>query len=138
MQYLHINYLAALVAAVAAFVLGWLWYSPMLLGKAWVAANGYTPEKIAAMQKGAVRAYGVSFACFVVMAVVLAVLLRITHITAVPAGAKLGLLCWLGFVATTGLTANVYSDKPLKAWGLDAGYQLVYFVVMALILTVWR
>lgn len=138
MQYLQINYLAAIVAAVVAFGLGWLWYSPMLFGKLWVAANGYTPEKIQAMQKGATRAYGVSFACFLVMAVMLAVLIRITHITAVPAGGKLGVLCWLGFVATTGLTANVYSDKPMKAWILDAGYQLVYLVVMALIITAWR
>ncbi len=138
MHYLQINYLAALVAAAAAFVLGLLWYSPMLFGKAWVAAHGYTPEKIEVMRKAAVRAYGVSFACFVVMAAMLAVLLRISHITAVLAGAKLGALCWLGFVATTGLTANVYSDKPLKAWLLDAGYQLVYLVMMALILTVWR
>lgn len=138
MQYLYINYLAAIVAAVVAFGLGWLWYSPMLFGKQWVAANGYTPEKIQEMQKGAAKAYGVSLACFLVMAVVLAVLVKITHVTAIPAGGKLGVLCWLGFVATTGLTANVYSEKPLKAWILDAGYQFVYLVVMALIITAWR
>lgn len=138
MGYLHINFLAAVVAAVVAFGLGWLWYSPLLFGKLWVAWNGYGPEKIEAMRKGAARAYGVSFACFVVMAVLFAMLIRICHITAVPAGGKLGALCWLAFVATTGLTANVYSDKPVKAWALDAGYQLVYLVVMGLILTAWR
>ena len=138
MQYLYINYLAAIVAAVVAFGIGWLWYSPMLFGKQWAAANGYTPEKIQAMQKGAAKAYGISFACFLVMAVILAVLLKVAHISAVPTGAKFGVLCWLGFVATMGLTANVYSDKPFKAWLLDAGYQLVSLVVMALIITAWR
>lgn len=138
MEYLHINYLAAVVSAAAAFALGWLWYSPLLFGKLWVAANGYTQQQIEAMRKDAARAYGISFACFVVMAVLFAVLIRICHITAILAGGKLGVLCWLGFVATTGLTASVYSGKSLKAWGLDAGYQLVYLVVMGLILTAWR
>jgi hypothetical protein len=138
MGYLNINVLAVLVAAVVAFGLGALWYHPMLFGKQWVAFNGYTPEKIEAMRKGAGRAYGVSFVCFLVMSAMLAVLLRITHITAVLAGAKLGLLVWIGFVATTGLTANVYSDKPIKAFMLDAGYQLVYLVLMGLILAAWH
>ncbi|HLW74933.1 MAG TPA: DUF1761 domain-containing protein [Gammaproteobacteria bacterium] len=138
MGYLHINFLAAVVAAVVAFGLGWLWYSPILFGKQWVAWNGYTPEKIQVMQKGMLKAYGISFACFLVMSMLLAVLMRICHISAVVAGAKLGFLCWLAFVATTGLTASVYSDRSLKAWSLDAGYQLVYLVVMGVILAAWH
>src|SRR6185503_1417376 len=138
MESLHINVFAALVAAVVAFGLGALWYHPMLFGKQWVEFNGYTPEKIESMRKGAGRAYGISFACFLVMALCFAMLLRVTHITAVLAGIKLAGLVWLGFVATTGLTANVYSDRPLKAFLMDAGYQLVYLVLMGVILSAWH
>jgi len=138
MGYLHINIFAVIVAAIATFGIGALWYSPFLFGKQWVAFNGYGPDKIEAMRKQAGKAYGISFACYVVMAAMFAILLRITHITAILAGAKLGVLLWIGFVAAVGLTANVYSDKPLKAFLLDAGYQLVYLIVMGLVLTAWR
>src|SRR5256886_12575204 len=43
----HVNYLAVLVAAVAVFVLGWLWYSPLLFYKPWMRLRGMDP--VAAM-----------------------------------------------------------------------------------------
>ena len=139
MQYLHdINFLAVLVAAIAAFVLGAVWYSPLLFAKQWTQIHADTPEKLKAMQAGAKKAYAVSLVCLLVMAVAMSLLIAITHMTAVTAGIKLGLLCWLGFAVTIGLMANMYSGKPLKAFLLDAGYQLVYFVVMGAILAVWH
>src|SRR2546430_3690237 len=39
----HVNYLAVLVAAVAVFVLGWLWYSPLLFYKPWMRLRGMDP-----------------------------------------------------------------------------------------------
>jgi hypothetical protein len=137
MGYLHINILAVLVSAVATFAIGVLWYSPILFGKQWVAFNGVTPDKVEAMRKGAVRLYGISFLCYVVLAAVFAVLIRMVHLQSVLGGAKMGGMLWVGFVATLGLTANLYSGRSLKAFALDAGYQLVFMVVMGLILAVW-
>lgn len=138
MGYFHVNFFAIIVAAIVTFGIGALWYSPFLFAKQWLAFNGYGPEKVEAMRKGAVKAYGVSFVCYLVMAAAFAVLVRISHIEAVTGGVKLGFLLWIGFVAAAGLTANVYSDKPLKAFALDAGYQLVYLVVMGAILVAWH
>lgn len=139
MAYLHyINFLAVIVAALAAFGLGAVWYSPLLFAKQWVAFNGYSPEHIKAMQANAKKAYAVSFACQLLIAFTLALLIAITHMSALFAGIKLALVCWLGFAASLGLMANVYSDKPLKAFMLDAGYQLAYFVVMGIILVSWH
>lgn len=139
MSHLHdINFLAVLVSAVVAFVLGAIWYSPLLFAKQWMQVNGYTPERLKAMQAQAQRAYAVSFVSLLVMAAAMDMLVAITHMSAASAGVKLGALCWLGFVATVGLMANMYSDKPLKAFLLDAGYQLVYFVAMGAILAGWR
>ena len=134
MHYFHINVFAVLVAAIATFAIGALWYSPYLFAKQWLAFNGYGPEKIEAMRKDAARAYALSFICYLVMAAVFAVLIRLTHIQAVVGGAKLGFMLWVGFVATVGLTASLYSGKSLKAYALDAGYQLVYLVAMGAIL----
>ena len=40
-----INYLAVLTAAVACFVIGGLWYSNLMFGKAWMKESGMTEEK---------------------------------------------------------------------------------------------
>jgi hypothetical protein len=138
MEGYQVNIPAVLVSAVAAFALGALWYSPVLFAKQWMKAQGHTPEKLEAMKKGMARAYGVSFICLLVMAAAMALLIGRLGIGSVLGGIKLGVLCWVGFAATVGLTANMYSDKPLSAYLIDAGYQLVYMVIMGIILALWR
>ena len=139
MHFLHeVNFLAVLVAAIVAFLLGAVWYSPLLFAKQWMQIHGYTPEKLKAMQAQTKRAYAVSFASQLVLAAVMALLIAMIHMSSVIAGIKLGVLCWLGFAASIGFMANMYSDKPLKAFLLDAGYQLVYFVAMGAILAAWH
>jgi hypothetical protein len=135
---LNINYLAVLVAGVAAFAVGWLWYSPLLFAKPWMAAHGYTPERLGEMQKRAGRAYGVSAVMFVVMAGALAVLVALLGIGNAVAGLKLGALVWAGFAFPLGLIAHMYSDKPISAFVIDAGYQLVYLLLMGAIIGAWR
>lgn len=138
MSHLHVNFLAVLVAALLSFALGALWYSPALFAKQWVKANGLSPAKVKAMQKNATRAYAITLGCQLVLAFALTVLLNIAHISALLAGIKLGLLCWLGFAATLGLAAHAYSGKPIAVWLIDAGYQFIYMVLMAAILTAWH
>ena len=133
-----INFLAVLVAALATFFIGALWYLPLLFGKLWMKTHGYTHEKMQEMQKTAMRAYAVSLFCYLVMATVLVMLVGMTNATTVSQGMGLGFLCWLGFAAIIGLTANMFSEKPLSTYLIDAGYQLVYLLAMGAILAVWR
>ena len=133
-----IHWLPVIGSAVAVFAIGALWYSPMLFGKAWVKAHGHTPEKIEAMRATMGRAYGVSFLCYVVMAAAMAILLKRMDVIYVRGGVKLGALIGVGFVATVGLTANMFSEKRLATWLIDAGYQIVYLMVMGAILVAWR
>ena len=135
---IQVNLLAVLVAAIVVFVIGGLWYSPLLFGKVWMRAHGYTPEKMEAMRAGVGRAYALAFVCYLVMAVVMAILIGATDTLTGLGGVRLGALCWLGFAATIGLTTNLFSEKPLATYLLDAGYQLVYLTVMGAILATWR
>ena len=130
--------LVIFVSALVAFLVGALWYSPVLFAKAWMKAQGHTPEKLAAMQKTAGRAYGVSFLCFLLMAFVLHIVLTTLGAGDFVSGALWGAVIWLGFAFTIGLTANVYSDKPLAAFLIDGGYQLVYLVIMGGIIAGWH
>ena len=135
----NVNILAVLVAALLTFVLGAFWYSPVLFAKQWMAAQGYTPEQLNVMKhRGATRAYVVSAGCYVVMAYVVALLASYTNSTTLAQGLWLGFLSWLGFAATIGLTGNMFSEKPIAAWVIDAGYQLAYLVIMGVLLSVWR
>lgn len=135
----NVNIFAVLVAAVLTFVLGAFWYSPVLFARQWMQAQGYTPEKLAEMKrKGLARAYVGSALCYLVMAYVVALFAAYTNSTTLPQGLWLGLLAWLGFAAPIGLTANLFSEKPIAAWVIDAGYQFAYLVIMSVLLSVWR
>jgi len=46
----HINYWAVLVAALATFMLGGLWYTA-LFGKAWARLSGYSDAKLAEISR---------------------------------------------------------------------------------------
>ncbi len=134
----QVNFLAVGAAALATILIGALWYSRLLFGKLWVKAHGYSEEKVEQMRKTAGRAFVVSLFCYVVMAFVLAVLVSYAGVSTVLQGAFLGLLVWIGFLATLGLTAHMFSEKRWSAYVIDAGYQLVYAVVMGVILAAWR
>jgi uncharacterized protein DUF1761 len=134
----HINFLAVLVAAVVAFVLGGLWYSPILFAKAWVNAHGYTEERVREMQANAAKAYAVSFLCQFLIALGLAVLISYLHLERCVQGLKLAVLVWGGFAFPLGLMATMFSDKKITVLWIDTGYQLVYLLIMGSILTVWH
>lgn len=133
-----IHFLPIVVSAVAVFLIGGLWYSPVLFARQWVKAHGYTEEQIQAMRVSSGRAYAVSFVCYLVMAVAMSILIHRIDITLPIGGLKLGAVIGLGFAATIGLTGNMFSQKPVAAWLIDTGYQIVYLMVMGVILVAWR
>ena len=137
MSLADVNVLAVLVAAVLTFGLGALWYSPRLFARQWMAAHGYSEADVTRMQAGMGRSYALAFACWLAMATMLA--LVAPHFgEGVGATLHFGVLLWFGFSATVGLAANRFSDKPLGAWLIDAGYQLTSVVIMAVVLGAWR
>ena len=138
MPHVHINYLAVVVATVAAFALGGLWYSPLLFAKMWVAAHGYSEEQVKAMQKSAGKAYGVSLVCQWLIALAIAVLVGYLHLVNLSQGLKLSVLIWFGFAFPLGLMANMFTEKRITVFLIDTGYQLVYLLIMGAIITVWQ
>ncbi len=53
---LQINYWAVVLAAVAAFVVGALWYSPLLFGKLYMKVRGMNPSADVKMPVGTILA----------------------------------------------------------------------------------
>ena len=122
MTFAGINYLAVLVAAVAAFAFGAAWYG--ILGKRWMAACGKSEaDKPHKMPVGALLT---TFVGQLVMAWVLAGLIGHFGPAAVTVrdGMISGGFCWLGFVITT-LAANyAFQGRPLALTAIDSGHWL--------------
>ncbi len=139
MPEIQANILAIIVVSVGSFALGGLWYSPILFGRGWVKAHGFSDSQIAEMQKSAGPGYIVSLVGYVVMALVFsAIMSYATEINELLEGLWLGFLVWGGFVLTTGLTNAIFSGKSIRAHMIDTGYQLVYMLMMGAVLAIWR
>ena len=131
-----VNYLAVLVAAVAAYGIGFLWYGP-LFGKKWMALMKVSDKDIEkAKQKGMAKSYAITFVTTLVTAYVLAWFVAYVGMT--PAGgAMTGALIWLGFMATSGVGMVLWDNKPWALYALNMGHSLLSLVVMGLIVGAW-
>ena len=140
MEFMGVNLLSVLVAAIATMILGFLWYSPILFAKPWTAAMGYDlndKAKMDEMRKGAGKLYGITFVASLLSAFVLAKIIDVTTVTSALYGMKTGFAVWLGFVTTVQLTSTLFKKRPIKLYLIDTGYQLVCYLVMGAILAKW-
>lgn len=133
---LNVNWIAVIISAVVATAIGFAWYSPLFFATQWMKLSGLTKEKVAANNKNMPLTYGIQIASSVVAAYVLSVFISYTGAVSIFEGAKIGLWVWLGFVATVMLSTVLYEGKSWTLYFINAGYQLVVFVVMGALLTV--
>jgi hypothetical protein len=131
----QVNYVALIVAAVTRFVIGGVWYSPALFGPAWHRLLGLSPDITRPL---AARACAIDFVAGFISAAALVVFARALGAQTAMAGALLGLAVWLGLVATTTFAQANYEQRPLRLFGINAGFQLVGFVAMGAILGAWN
>jgi hypothetical protein len=128
-----LNIWAIVAATISAFVIGGLWYSPVLLGSAWKRANGFTTDPPAAAPKG----FTIAFLLSLVMAVNLAMFLN-APTTTLAFGATAGFLAGAGWVATGIGIVAVFEHRSLKYVLINGGYLTVALTVMGAILGGWR
>jgi hypothetical protein len=130
-----VNYLAVIVATVVAMVIGFAWYSPQVMGKRWMGYLGTTQAQLgnpgpAGMAVGVISA--------LINAWVLAVLAMNVGGTTIGDGVMLGLLCWLGFMATITAAQISCEKKPWGLWAVNNGHNVIVQILMAAIVTAWR
>jgi len=135
MDFSSINYLAVLAAAVSTFVLGGLWYSPLLFGKAWMRANNFNDAEVQTFSKA--RMFGWSIVFSLVMAMNLAMFLGGPGTTATW-GLAAGALTGLGWVAMAIAIVGLFENKSWAYIAINGGYMTIAFTIMGLIMGAWR
>jgi hypothetical protein len=128
-----INYLAVIVAALSAFVIGGLWYSA-LFGKAWMVENGFDDEKL--KNSNMAMIFGGSFILSLIISFILVLFLGPERDAMF--GASAGFMAGFFWVATAMGITYLFERKSLKLFFINAGYHVITFTVMGLILGMWR
>jgi hypothetical protein len=130
MQFAGTNYAAVLLAAIAAWLFGALWY--MALSKPWLKAARIDP----ATMKRSVAPFLVSFVAELVMATVLAG--AVAHLgpgqVTIRNGIVSGLILWAGFVATTLAVNHRYQGFGWTLTLIDAGHWLGVALIMGAVI----
>lgn len=129
-----INYLAVLAAAIAGVVINALWYSVVLKGQ--VDALRKADPTIAGRQP-APPMYGVAMGAQLVMAFVLAVLIKSLGVTGWMDGAMVGFFGWLGFTVTAMAQVHTFGYRQPGFIFVDGANWLIAALVMGAILGAW-
>lgn len=128
------NYLAIIVAALSAFMIGGLWYSPLLFLKIWNKASAKNPET--GEGRHPIKVFGFSFLFSLIAAIALSYLLGPQPILA--EAIKTSLLVGTCCIATSFGINYQFSNKSMLLWLIDAGYHCVQFLTMGLIFGLWH
>lgn len=128
-----VNYLAVLVSAVALFVLGGLWFS-VLFSNPWRRMQGITDP----MQRPSAVLFVQLFICALLTSWGMAMVLN--HAGPMVSGRAIGfaILCWIGFAGATSYATAAAGGKQRAQWAIESGYNLVSFVIAAVILSAWH
>jgi len=129
-----LNFWAVFAVASSTFLVGRLWYSPVLFGKAWQRETGLTDAAL--KDRNPAKVFGPAFILALLMAFNLAVFLGpdATLGFAVAAAFAAG----FGWVALGMGVTYLFEARSFRLWLIDAGYHAVSFTIMGLILGLWK
>ena len=128
-----VNLLAVLIAALAAFIIGYFWYGP-IFGKAWMKELGLS-------DKGKPEHAGKSIAQgalnMLITAYVLGLLLVLIAPSSLGDALAFGVAAWLGLKATTEASSVIWEKRTLKLFLINQVYELFAVLIMVTIFMSW-
>jgi hypothetical protein len=140
MEEIHVNMMAILVAVVANFILGFVWYTP-LFGKAWAKELGFDTSvkpPTSALVKGMAFMVIGNFLMAWVFAHNMAAWSFVPGANTMSPMATImssAIFTWLGFYVPVDLSSVAWEMKSWKLFFINTGYHLLMLLVAATILT---
>lgn len=140
MSFLHsINYLAVLASSVALFIIGSVWYSPLLMSTIWVEElkkHQVTIKQPTSSELG--TKMFLTFVTNVIASFAMACLVILVQSITWQSGVALGVTASIGFSATALASICIWQSRSLKLFLIDAGYPVVGSIASGVILSLWR
>ena len=143
MPQFEINFLAVGVAAIAHFVLGFLWYTP-LFGRVWAKEMGFNAD---VKPPASLLARGMILGLVgnLLMAWVLSSNLGAwnpeswgqgpSQFSPTASAGMAALFTWLGFFLPVDLNTVAWEGRSWKGFAINTGYHFLSLLIVALILT---
>jgi hypothetical protein len=132
-----LNWLAVIVATIAFFALGALWYAPPVLGRAWQRASG---AEMPDSERPSIAFYiGPLVTCFL-STVATAMFALATATDTFGEAIVLGLVAGIGYCAAVAFVGGIFDPhkpQPQVWFAIFSGYQLVGLLVVATIVALW-
>jgi len=119
-------------------VVGFLWYSNVVFGKAWTRLQGLTDESLKTSQKQLGKLYGLSFILPLITSYVLAHVMEFSEAFYgygfIQTGLTSAFFMWIGFVMPVQLTTELFGQKRWKLLAINTSYQLAWLLVAGVII----
>jgi hypothetical protein len=131
---MHIHFPAVLLAALVGFVIGGLWYSPILFAKVWMQEAGLDEARV--RSANVAKTFAIAFVCSLVMALNLAAFLG--DKATLMFGLFAGLATGVGWVAMSLAVIYRFEQRSFRLWLINSGYQVLNYTAMGAILGAWR
>lgn len=135
MQFSPVNWFAVGASVVVNFVIGGLWYSPLLFVSAWLRMSGVAKP---AFDAGLPKALLGDLFSAIAIALALNQMIRWSGAAGVWGGLLVALVVWVGFVASILFSQVTYEHRPFAFFAISAGYRLLVLLAMGAILSAWR
>ena len=131
----YINFWAVLLAAFTKVIIGSFWYSPLILGKSWMAENKLSE---ADFMKGhpiwLMALLSVTFAFIGALAMAT----FITPASTFLSGAGIGALVSILWISTSKANTTLYENYSFRHYLIHAGYDVFSYTAMGAILGAWH
>jgi surface polysaccharide O-acyltransferase-like enzyme len=131
---MKINYAAVVLAAIAYWILGGVWYA-VLFSKPWMALEHITDEQAKSMNP--VLPYVITFVLNLLIAYALAQICIWRNANTIGRGASVGVLLWIGFVGPITFTTYMYEMRPKELFAINQFYPLAGLVLIGAIIGAW-
>lgn len=129
---IDINYFSVIVATLASFIFGAVWYSPLLFFKRWaLEANIDTEQSV----ENPIKVYGLTFILTLLSVLAMAIVLE--NSPYLQSSVLLSGLVGCCIVATSLGINYQFSQLSLVQWMIDSGFHIGRFLLIGLVLGLW-
>jgi len=130
----NLNWLSVIAAAVSAFILGGLWYSPLMFAKRWMKETGITEEST--KNTNMTKLFGLAFILSLIASFFLAMF--IGPDAGAGFGALAGFMAGLGWVFTFMGISYLFESRSMAHFLINSIYSIVSLTIMGFIIGIWQ